>query len=94
MTLGKLATVWDREVCRVRGVLEDILNETNILILSDLQAAINVVNNAGYIGKVRTYDLKIVLKDIKERQTRLGPGAVSFRWVKVHNELYSNEEVD
>jgi len=34
-TLGKLATVWDGEVCRVRGALEDAPSESNILILSD-----------------------------------------------------------
>jgi len=32
--------------------------------------------------------------DIKDRQARLGPGAVSFGWVKAHNELHGNEEAD
>ena len=94
VTLGKLATVWDGEVCGVRGALEGAPNEANVLILSDSQAAIAAVKNAGHTGKARTYDLKIVLKDIKERQARLGPGAVSFGWVKAHNELYGNEEAD
>jgi len=32
--------------------------------------------------------------DIKERQSRLGPNAVSCGWVKAHNELYGNEKAD
>jgi len=35
VTLGKLATVWDGEVCGVRGPLEDVSSESNVLILSD-----------------------------------------------------------
>jgi len=35
VTLNKMATVWDREECGVRGVLEDAPSETNVLILSD-----------------------------------------------------------
>jgi len=93
-TLGKLATVWDGEVCGVRGALEDAPNEANVLILSDSQAAIAAVKNAGHTGKARTPDLKAVLTDIKERQARMGPKAVTFGWVKAHNELYSNEEAD
>jgi len=43
VTLGKLATVWDGEVCGIRGALEDAPSEANVLILSDLQAAIAAV---------------------------------------------------
>ena len=93
-TLGKLVTVWDGEVCGVRGALEDARNNSNVLILSDSQAAIAAVKKAGRIGKARTNDLKLVLMDIKERQTRLGPNAVSFGWVKAHNELFGNKEAD
>jgi len=39
-TLGKLAIVWDGEVYGVRGALKDAPSESNVLILSDLQAAI------------------------------------------------------
>ena len=46
VTLGKLATVWDGEVCGVRGSLEDTPSETNVLILSDSQAAIAAVKKA------------------------------------------------
>jgi len=93
-TLGKLATVWDGEVCGVRGALEDAPSNANVLILSDSQAAIAAVKKAGRTGKARTNDLKLVLRDIKERQARLGPNAVSFRWVKAHNELFGNKEAD
>jgi len=78
VTLGKVATVWDGEVCGVRGALEDAPSETNVLILSDSQAAIAAVKKAGRTGKARTADLRRVMMDIKERQTRLGPNAVSF----------------
>jgi len=33
--LGKLAMVWNGEVCRVSGVLEDAPSETNVLIILD-----------------------------------------------------------
>jgi len=94
VTLGKLATVWDGEVCGVRGALEDAPSESNILILSDSQAAIAAVKKAGRTGRARTRDLKVVMEEIKERQSRLGPNAVSFGWVKAHNELHGNEEAD
>ena len=93
-TLDKLATVWDGEVCGIRGALEDVPSETNLLILLDSQAAIAAVKKADRIGKARTRDLKVVMKGIKERQSRLGPKAVSFGWVKAHNEPHGNEEAD
>jgi len=77
-TLGKLAIVWDREVSGVRGALEDAPSESNVLILSDPQAAIAAVKKAGRTGKARTRDLKVVMEGIRERQSRLGPNAVSF----------------
>jgi len=94
VTLGKLAIVWDGEVCGMRGALEDAPSETNILILSDSQAAIAAVKKAGRTRKARTADLRRVMMDIKERQTRLGPNAVSLGWVKAHNEVYGNERAD
>jgi len=94
VTLGKLATVWDGEVYGVRGALEDAPSNSNVLILSDSQAAIAAVKKAGRTGKARTNDLKLVLMDIKEQQARLGPNAVSFGWVKAHNELFGTEEAD
>jgi len=36
-TLGKLAIVWDGEVCGVSGALKDAPSENNVLILSYLQ---------------------------------------------------------
>jgi len=71
VTLGKLATVWDGEVCGVRGALEVALRETNVLNLSDSQGAIAAVKKAGRTGKARTRDLKIVMEGIRERQFRL-----------------------
>ena len=93
-TLGKLATVWDGEVCGVRGGLEDAPSKNNVLIFSDSQAAIAAVKKAGRTGRARTHDLKVVMERINERQSRLGPNAVSFGWVKAHNELHGNKEAD
>ena len=93
-TLGKLAMVRDGEVCGVRGALEDAPSESKVLILSESQAAIAAVKKAGRTGKARTRDLRFVIEGIRERQSRLGPNAVSFEWVKAHNELYGNEEAD
>jgi len=87
-------TVWDGEVCGVRGALEDAPSESNVLILSDSQAAIAAVRKAGNTGRARTCDLRVVMEGIRERQFRLGPNAVSFGWVKAHNELHGNEEAD
>ena len=94
VTLGKLATVWDGEVCGVRGEFEDAPSESNVLILSDSQAAIAAVKKAGRTGRARTRDLKVVMEGIRERQSRLGPNVVLFGWVKAHNELHDNEEAD
>jgi len=94
VTLGKLATVWDGEVCGMRGALEDAPSETNVLILSDSQAAIAAVKKAGRTGKARTMDLRRVMMEIRERQIRLGPNAVSLGWVKAHNEVQGNEKAD
>ena len=43
------------EVCGVRGVLEDELSKTNVLILSDSQAAIAAVEKAG-LGWVKAHN--------------------------------------
>ena len=93
-TLGMLATVWDGVVCGVRGALEDAPSESKVLILSDSEAAIAAVRKAGSTGKARTRDLKFVMEGIRERQSRLGPNAMSFGWVKAHKDLHSNEEAD
>jgi len=66
VTLSKIAAVWGGEVCGVRGALEDAPSETNVLILSDSQAAIAAVKKAGRTGRARTADLRRVMMDIKE----------------------------
>jgi len=84
----------DGEVCGVRGALENAPRDSNVLILSDSQAAIAAVKKAGRTGRARTRDLKVVIEGIRESQSRLGPNAVLFGWVKAHNELHGNEEAD
>ena len=49
--LSKLAKVWDGELFRVRGALEKAPSETNVLILSDSQAAIETIKKAGVYRK-------------------------------------------
>jgi len=94
VTVGKVAMVWDGEVCGVKGALKDAPSESNVLILSDSQVAIAVVKKAGRTGKARTCDLKVVMEGIRERQPRLGLNVVSFGWVKAHNELHGREEAN
>ena len=52
------------------------------------------MKKAGRTRQARTRDLKVVIEGIKERQSRLGPNALLFGWVKAHNELHGNEEAD
>jgi len=52
------------------------------------------VKKAGHTGKARTCDLRLVMEGIRERESRLGSNAVSFRCVKDHNKLHGNEEAD
>jgi len=93
-TLDKLTKVWDGEVCGVRGPLEDAPSETNVLIQSDSQAAIASLKKAGRTGRARTADLRRVMMDNKERQTRLGPNALSLGWGKAHNQVQGNEKAE
>jgi len=62
--------------------------------LSDSEAATAAVKKAGRTGRARTTDLRRVMINIKERQTRLVPNAVSFGWVKAHNVVCGNEKAD
>lgn len=71
--VGRVATVWGGEVCGMRGALEGAPEDSNILILSDSQAAIAAVRKAGRRGKTGTADLRRVIMDVKERQRKLGP---------------------
>jgi len=74
--LGKAATVWDGEVVGVNGGLHPAPEDHKILILSDSQAAISAVRNAGCIGRARTLDLKEAVDKARAREARLGPNAV------------------
>jgi len=64
------------------------------VILLDSQAAIAAVRKAGRTGKARTAELRKVMMDIGEGQTRLGANTMSFRWVRAHNEVHGNEMAD
>jgi len=92
--VGTVATVWDGEVCGMRGALEDAPSGSNVLSLSDSQTAIAAVKKAERTGKARTADLRRVMMDVKERQSRLGPNAVSLGWMNAHNGVHGNEMAD
>jgi len=62
--------------------------------LSDSQAAIAAVRNAGRTGKARAWELVEVVEAIRERQARLGPRAVRFAWVKARAGTRVNELAD
>lgn len=84
----------------LRGALETASRERKVLILSDSQAAIAAVKRLveegwqSETGLARTRDLVKVMRQVKERTDRLGPGAVRFAWVKAHNGLAGNERAD
>jgi len=94
MGLGKVATVWDGGVAGMRKALEKVGRDKKILILSDSQAAIAAVKQAGQTGKARTRDLRKIVQQIGRRQENLGPDAVRFGWVKSHIGITGNEKAD
>ena len=75
----------------VRGALEDAPPEWEILIFSDLQAA---VRKTGRTGKARTAGLGGVILGVKKRQEDLGLDAVQLGWMKAHVGINGNEEAD
>lgn len=62
-----------------------------ILILTDSQAAIAALRKAGRRGKSRTADLRDAIRVIREKQGRLGSGAVRLGWVTAHVGIPGNE---
>lgn len=74
----------------IRGALEATELDKIVLVLSDLQAAIAAVKNAGRRRKARMRHLVKVMQQVKARTDRLGPGAVRFAWVEAHISLPGN----
>jgi len=75
----------------------DIINQTSLVRLgksSDSQAAIAAVKKAGCTEKARTRDLRKVIQHVRNRQDRMGPGAVRLGWVKSHIGTHGNEKAD
>ncbi|KAF8459763.1 hypothetical protein BDZ91DRAFT_799707 [Kalaharituber pfeilii] len=71
MTVEQQITVWDGEVAGMKGALEAVDNRVKVLLLTDSQAAISAVRNAGRTGKARTADLARLVELIAERRRRL-----------------------
>lgn len=66
----------------IRRALEATELDKIVLVLSDLQAAIAAVKNAGRRGKARMRHLVKVMQQVKARTDRLRLGAVRFAWVR------------
>jgi len=92
--LGKMATVWNGEVAGFRGALTHAPKDRKLLILSDSQAAITAMKQAGRLGKARTSHLRWVVNEIGRRKRELGEDAVSLGWVKAHVGIHGNEKAD
>ena len=92
--LGKLATVWDREVKVVAEALSAWDKSGKVIVLADSQVAIPSIKQAGKTGKTRTGELRKVMRKIEEGRNVLEPNAVSLGWVKSHIGIKGYEEAD
>ncbi|RPB28899.1 hypothetical protein L211DRAFT_246218 [Terfezia boudieri ATCC MYA-4762] len=68
----------------VRGALEAAIEEEEVLVMTDSQAAMMAMVAAGEDEMARTEDLKWVVEEIGRRQERVGGRAVRLGWVKAH----------
>ena len=66
--VGPIVTVWDGEIQGVLGALQQVDRHSRLLLLLDLQAAIQAIRNAGRIRQARTEALVGVLDNIHSRQ--------------------------
>ena len=73
-----MAMVWDREIKAIAEALTVWDKKRNVIILSDLEAAIAVIKKAGKTGKARTGELRKVMRKIEEGKKTLGPNVVSL----------------
>ena len=65
-----------------------------MIILTDFQVAIAAIKKAEKTRKVRTRELKKVMRKIEKGKRALGPKAFNFRWVKSYVGIKGNEEAD
>ena len=92
--MGKLATVWDREIKAIAQALTDWNKSGKVIVLTDFQVAIAAIRKAGKTGKARIRELRKVMRKIEEGKRAFGPEAVSLSWVKSHVGIRGNEEAD
>lgn len=77
----------------MRGALEAAIEEEEVLVMTDSQAAMMAMVAAGEDEMARTEDLKWVVEEIGRRQERVGGRAVRLGWVKAHVGIFGNEQV-
>ena len=93
--MGKVATVWDREVAGLeRGIIAATNRDWKILLLSDSKEAIQAIRNAGVSGKARTRALARLGKEIKDREKLYGVDNTLIAWVKSHIAIKGNQETN
>ena len=81
VAVGSIATVWDGEVAGIRQALT-MAPEVDILVLSDLTAALEAIQRATRSGRGRSRDLVEVVDEVG-RHSLLGL-STRFVWVKAH----------
>ena len=92
--MRKLMTVWDCEIKAVVEVLTAWNKSRKVVILTDSQAVLAVIKNAGKTGKARTGELRKVIRKIEERKRAFELKAVTLGWVKFHVGIKDNKEAD
>ena len=91
--LGTGATVWDGEVAGIEDGIRNCLRGP-VWILSDSNATIVAVVNAGRTGRASTGSLANAVARIVYRIHRRGEGAVKLSWVKGHVGIVRNDETE
>ena len=86
--MGTVATIWDGEIAGVRLALESVA-VSQVLVLSDSQAAIASVRNAATCCSARSEDLRAVVDMIGEWDS--AGVSIWFVWVKSHVGVAGNE---
>ena len=85
---------WNRKIA---GMAEGLsrtktMQEKNVLILADSEAAIAAVKKTGKTGKARSKHLQRTVNMIPE--IKKGVGDVKLGWVKAHMDIFGNEAAD
>ena len=88
MAVGTVATIWDGEVVALRLALESVA-VSPVVVLSDSQVAIALVQLPAAYGSAQTADLRVVVDLVGEWVSAGVP--IRFAWVKAHVGVARNE---